>query len=294
MNYYNEWDTETAKWLRNLIARDLIPHGIVDTRNINDIEAGELERYTSCHFFAGIGGWPLALRMAGWPDNRPVWTGSCPCQPFSSASHNRKGFDDERHLWPKFYQLIRHACPTTIFGEQVASADGRIWFHHVRNDLEKSGYAVGCAHLRASGIGRKHQRKRQFFVADAGNVGLRKRNISTGTDNRVSSFRGQAPGDNTLLSETQYTPIGDKGLYPSPSGVFPLAHGLSAYMERVRSRLRDIYKNQHHHLRVWRRFRELCDIDSRHHRTRIKGYGNAIVPELASVFIQSFMDLDVD
>lgn len=122
--YYNEIDPFAAAWLRNLIAADLIAPGVVDQRDIRNIKSDELEGYTQCHFFAGIGGWSLALRMAGWPDDRPVWTGSCPCQPLSSAGQ-RKGHADERHLWPAFFDLIAERRPATVFGEQVASKDGR-------------------------------------------------------------------------------------------------------------------------------------------------------------------------
>jgi len=120
--YYNEIDPYAAQWLRNLIAAGHIAPGDVDERSIEDVFPDELAGYTQCHFFAGIGLWSLALRKSGWPDDRPVWTGSCPCQSFSSAGKG-KGFDDERHLWPAWFELIRECRPRVIFGEQVASAD---------------------------------------------------------------------------------------------------------------------------------------------------------------------------
>src|SRR6185369_15459542 len=140
--YYNEIDPYAAQWLRNLIAANLIAPGDVDERSIVDVRPAELAGYTQCHFFAGIGGWSYALRLAGWADDRPVWTGSCPCQPLSSAG-KRKGHADERHLWPAFHRLIAECRPATVFGEQVASKDGREWFSAVRADLEGSGYACG-------------------------------------------------------------------------------------------------------------------------------------------------------
>ena len=85
MVYYNEIDCYCAEWLRNLIRAGLIAEGDVDERDIRDIRPDELTGYAQCHFFAGIGVWSYALRLAGWPDERPVWTGSCPCQPFSAA-----------------------------------------------------------------------------------------------------------------------------------------------------------------------------------------------------------------
>ena len=134
-HYYNENDPYAAQWLRNLMAAGHIPEGCVDTRSIVDVQPEDLAVFTQCHFFAGIGGWPLALRLAGWPVDKPVWTGSCPCQPFSVAG-KRKGNSDERHLWPEFLRLIATCNPATVFGEQVASKDGREWLSGVRNDLE--------------------------------------------------------------------------------------------------------------------------------------------------------------
>lgn len=122
--YYNENDPFAAEWLRNLIAADLIAPGDVDERSIADVKASEVMGYDQCHFFAGIGGWSCALRLAGWPDDRPVWTGSCPCQPFSAAG-KKLGEKDERHLWPTFRELISEHKPPAIFGEQVASRAGR-------------------------------------------------------------------------------------------------------------------------------------------------------------------------
>ncbi len=163
MVYYNEIDPYAAQWLRNLIAAGHIAEGDVDTRSIKDVRADDLRPYVQCHFFAGVGVWSHALRLAGWPDDRPVWTGSCPCQPFSAAGKGA-GFADERHLWPEFYRLIAECRPPVVFGEQVASKDGLGWLNLVQADLERSGYATGAADLCAAGVGAPHIRQRLWWV----------------------------------------------------------------------------------------------------------------------------------
>jgi DNA (cytosine-5)-methyltransferase 1 len=165
VNYYNEHDAKTAAWLRELIKADLIAEGEVDERSIVDVAADDLRGFVQCHFFAGIGGWSYALRLAGWPDDRPVWTGSCPCQPWSVAGSG-EGADDPRHLWPAWFRLIEVARPPVVFGEQVASEDGRYWLDLVYADLEACDYAVGAVDLPACGIGAPHKRARLWFVAN--------------------------------------------------------------------------------------------------------------------------------
>src|ERR1041384_1510077 len=165
--YYNETDPFAAQWLRNLIASDLIAPGDVDERSIVDVQPDDLRGYGQVHFFAGIGGWSYALRLAGIGDDDPIWTGSCPCQPLSSAGQ-RQGHADERHLWPAFHGLIAECRPAAVFGEQVASKDGREWLAGIRADLEALGYAVGAADLCAASVGAPHIRQRLFWVADAG------------------------------------------------------------------------------------------------------------------------------
>jgi DNA (cytosine-5)-methyltransferase 1 len=163
--YYNEIDEYAAQWLRNLIAAGHIAPGDVDTRSIEDVAPDDLKQYTQCHFFAGIGVWSLALRRAGWPDDREVWTGSCPCQPFSVAGKGN-GFNDERHLWPAFHWLIEQRRPNVVFGEQVASKDGYVWLDLVQADLEGSNYTVGAIVAPAAGFGAPHIRSRMYWVAD--------------------------------------------------------------------------------------------------------------------------------
>lgn len=168
--YYNEIDQYAAEWLRNLINAGHIAPGDIDTRSIEDVHPDDLRGYTQCHFFAGIGVWSYALRQAGWPDDRPVWTGSCPCQPFSTAG-KRKRFADERHLWPAFFHLIEQCRPPVVFGEQVASSDGLAWLDLVQADLEGAGYACGAVDLCAAGFGAPHIRQRLYWVAYADSTG---------------------------------------------------------------------------------------------------------------------------
>lgn len=164
--YYNEYDPKAAAWLRELIKQGHIADGVVDDRSVEDVRPDELAGFTQCHFFAGIGVWSYALRQAGWSDDRPVWTGSCPCQPFSAAGKGA-GFADERHLWPAFHHLISQCRPDVVIGEQVASKDGLGWLDLVQADLEATGYASGAVDLCAAGVGAPHIRQRLWWVAHA-------------------------------------------------------------------------------------------------------------------------------
>jgi len=172
--YYNEINPHAAAWLRKLIAADLIAPGDVDERSIEDVQPDDLLGYRQCHFFAGIGGWSIGLRLAGVTDDSPVWTGSPPCQPFSPASlanGGAKGQGDRRHLAPVFVRLIRERRPAMVFGEQVASAVRWGWWDELALALEREGYAAAAAVLRADAVGADHERKRLYWVADSSSEG---------------------------------------------------------------------------------------------------------------------------
>jgi len=258
--YYNEIEPFAAAWLGNLSRAGHINRGRVDTRSITDLEPSDVQSATQAHFFAGIGAWSYALRLAGWPDDRPVWTGSCPCQPFSTAGAG-KGFDDERHLWPEWFRLIRVCRPPVVFGEQVAGTAGYQWLDVVLADLEGAGYAVGAAVLPAASVGAPHGRHRIFFgavrLADADAGGRGELGQRDG-----GKIRGeQAPFRNDVdrcranpWDGPDWLPCRDGKHRPVEPGTFPLAHGAPARVGRLR------------------------------------GYGNAIVPQVAAAFVTSFME----
>lgn len=262
MNYYNEFDPAAAQWLRNLIAAGLIPAGDVDERSIEDVRPSDLAGYTQCHFFAGIGGWPEALRLAGVPDDAPLWTGSCPCQPYSAAGKGG-GSDDPRNLWWAFRWLIDQCRPAAVLGEQVASKAGRGWLAGVRADLEALGYAVGAADLCAASAGSPHIRQRLYWMADTDDTGPQGRvEHRDGTGQRPAWSRGLAIGcadgkvrrvpESVFLGLADGLSDGVGGL--SPREGYPLAQGVEG---RV---------------------------------TALKGIGNAIVPQVAAEFITSWRE----
>ncbi|MBS0329242.1 MAG: DNA cytosine methyltransferase [Proteobacteria bacterium] len=162
--YYNEIDPYAADWLENLIRAGHIAPGVVDRRSIVDVAPSDLAGFTQCHFFAGVGVWSLALRQAGWRDGQRIWTGSCPCQPFSAAGKGA-GFDDERHLWPAWHYLVEQCRPPVVIGEQVASPDALVWWDLVQADLEATDYSAGAADLCAAGVGAPHIRQRLWWGA---------------------------------------------------------------------------------------------------------------------------------
>lgn len=185
--YYNEIEPYAAQWLRNLIAAGHIAPGDVDERSIVDVKPDDLAGYNQCHFFAGIGGWSLALRLAGWDDASPVWTGSCPCQPYSVAGKG-KGQADERHLWPEQFRLIDACRPPVWMGEQVAAAIGKHWLDGVQSDLESIGYASRAAVVPACAVDAPHRRDRAWIVADADPAKWRE----------IDSVRGRVEGEHAL------------------------------------------------------------------------------------------------
>lgn len=249
----------------------LLPIGKIFQRDIRELTPDDVRGYDQFHFFAGLGGWPLALEMAGW--NEPCWTGSCPCQPFSAAG-KRRGFADERHLWPHWLPLIEKCNPPNLFGEQVASGDGREWFSRVRLDLENMDYVCGCADLCAAGVSAPHIRQRLYWVADSnmpcedkrspsGEQPLR--NSDSEHHKRMGFGFGFGLEGSKNVEETRQpfpAPWSTSKLIACPDGLrrvpvepsfFPLANGVSRRMERVRAA------------------------------------GNAIIPQVAAEFVNAFM-----
>lgn len=164
---YNEIDPVAAASIQAVMDDGVIPCGLVDTRSNKELTHADLEGRHQAHFFAGAGAWAYAARLAGWPDWWPLWTGSCPCQPFSQAGQ-RRGVADERHLWPDFFRLIKAARPLVVVGEQVAGKAGYGWLDGVRTDLEEEGYSCRAVDIPACAVDAPNIRQRLYWVALAG------------------------------------------------------------------------------------------------------------------------------
>ena len=216
--YYNEFDPFAAAWLRELIKDGLIADGEVDERTITEVQPGDLKGFTQCHFFAGIGGWSAAARLAGWGDDRPMWTGSPPCQPFSTAG-KQKGQDDERHLWPVFFNLIRECRPSVVFGEQVAAAIRTGWFDDLQDDMEKESYATAMVVLPAGSLGAPHKRDRLWTIAermaDTNSAQCERERLSGRADEKLAS-PGSCSALNRSMADTHVSRRPRQGVLRQP------------------------------------------------------------------------------
>jgi DNA (cytosine-5)-methyltransferase 1 len=314
MNYYNEFDPKAAAWLQELINQKLIPNGKVDTRSITDVSPDELREFTQCHFFAGIGGWSLALQLAGWPEDRPVWSMSCPCQPFSTAG-KQLGDKDERHLWPVAFNLIKECRPEYVFGEQVANAISKGWLDGISADLGQEGYACGSAVLGAHSLSSPHIRQRLYWVAYDTSAGLER---ATGQelqgDGRGLAWSGEASGvgdtngsgfseqsgSSTMEEEHFAAELRSVHGFWNNCTIIPCRDGKSRRIP-AQADVEPVFQHVVDGLS--------CSLDARRNILRaaqgfplaetipnrvalLKGAGNAIVPQVAAEFIAAFMDIE--
>lgn len=314
-HYFNEWDPKTAAWLRELIRRGHLPDGIVDERSITEVAPEDLRGFRQWHFFAGIGGWPLALKLAGWPADAPVCTGSPPCQPFSVAG-KRGGRDDSRHLAPAFLDLIAELRPPAIFGEQVSAAIKELWLDALFVELEDEGYTCASAVLPACSVGAPHKRDRLFFgaidLADLVSDGLERR-LRGWADTewqtiRRPAGRGGAAGDLADANPPQRqdgdtrprkdTESSSDGASAKPPG--PGAVGGGFATQRIPDQNHVFWSGAD-----WLGCRDgkfrpvepgtfplVNGVPAR--VVRLRGYGNAIVPQVGAQFIRNFMVGTVD
>ena len=321
--YYNEHDLFAADWLRNLIAKGLIPDGEVDTRSIVDVQPDDIRGFRQCHFFAGIGGWSHALRLAGWPDDRPVWTGSCPCQPFSVAGKG-KGTADERHLWPEFFRLIRDCRPPVVMGEQVAGAAGYGWLDGVRTDLEAEDYACRGVDIPACCLNAPHIRQRLYWLAVGDADALRKLQPQ-GRISEQFRWAGDASSDGMGAAISArlegHARHGDDRHEPGrlvKDAIRPVAEAGSSDMEHAQSvgwregrAEYEIWSGRSAFAGAgsgfWSDYEWLVGADGKARRAqsgirllahgvpgrvgRLRGYGNAIVPPLAAEVIRALMEV---
>lgn len=245
--YYNENNPKTVAWLRELIRQGYLPAGDIDDRSIEQVQSNDLNNYEQHHFFAGIGGWAYALQLAHWT-TKPVWTGSCPCQPFSCAGKG-KGTADSRHLWPVWFKLIQQCKPSVVFGEQVASKAGLAWFTSLRSDLEASGYAVAATPLCAYAIGAPHERLRTFWVAHATGNGCQR------------------------LQRSAQTQVQENGPFKTLDAWHGTGHPFEQWPKLLAGTcVRKLDDGVSSELVI---------------RPALRGFGNAIVPQLAALFIQA-------
>ena len=327
--YYNEFDPFAAQWLRELIKCGFIADGEVDERTITEVKADDLKEFTQCHFFAGIGGWSYAMRLAGLSDDARLWTGSCPCQAFSVAG-KQKGFDDERHLWPVFSKLIEECKPPVVFGEQVETAIKHGWLDLVQDDLEEYGYACASAVLPAACVGAPHIRHRLYWggvLASASKYrGERKSDLEQDRTESLAHSCNQGNGNSQSIQLERETldgiPHGNEGRevegrhsFESSDADQQLAHpdcfgcrgrysesGLRTESEGLPINIKEQLLG---HFDFWSGAEWRLGQDGKVRPVepgtfplaygiparvgRLRGYGNAIVPQVAAEFIKAFL-----
>ncbi|MFA5638636.1 MAG: DNA (cytosine-5-)-methyltransferase [Anaerovoracaceae bacterium] len=148
-----------------------------------------------------------------WRGRVDIITGGFPCQGFSLAG-KRKGTEDDRHLWPRMFEVIKDVQPTWIVGENVFGIvgwDGGVVFEQVCLDLEAAGYEVQPVILPAVAVNAPHRRDRVWFIAkriasDSNGIGgcARHRSVS-GANEEIPQRNEDAKFSNSDTGTAPYT-----------------------------------------------------------------------------------------
>jgi len=267
--------------------------------------------------FSGIGGFDLAAEWMGWENifhcewmpfprqvlhyhfpkslsyeditktdftihrgSIDILTGGFPCQPYSSAG-KRLGKEDERHLWPHMLRAIQEIEPTFVVGENVRGLtnwNGGVVFEEVCAQLEDCGYQVQPILLPACAVGAPHRRDRIWFVA-TNTDNLRQHQCEC--NNEVNTSEGGEYALNDITKNAEY--------------------GVATYSKCIKV-WNDVFNARNGRIKkldkkiCWNEFptqHPICGGDdglptqldgitfSKWRQESIKGYGNAIVPQVA-------------
>jgi DNA (cytosine-5)-methyltransferase 1 len=193
-----------------------------------------------------------------WRDDDIILTGGFPCQPYSSAG-KRLGKEDERHLWPEMLRIISEIKPKFIVGENVFGLlnwNGGMVFAEVCSDLEHQGYEITPVVIPAAAVNAPHGRDRIWFIAtNTLHEGLQGRQEidqweKYNNEGRRNGFNIRTSSKNNRWSSKQFF----QG-FPTQSPICGGDDGLPTKLDGIT-------------FPKWR-------------AESIKGYGNAIVPQVA-------------
>lgn len=221
-------------------------------------------------FFSGEGGFDLASELTGWnniahcekdpfclhilkyywPNAKSykniigqsfrkyrgiadVLSGGFPCQPYSVAG-DRRGIEDDRHLWPEMFRAIREILPRFVVGENVSGIinwGSGVVFEQVCADLESAGYKVQPFILPACAVDAPHRRDRVFFIAcritsDSGSNGLKSGRLGK---NKSTKSKGESEGYKWERIWNDYWGNGKQGTTPNAgsNGLYTTKDGQS-------------------------------------------------------------------
>lgn len=274
--------------------------------------------------FSGIGGFSLGLERAGmetvafceidkfcqkvlrkhWPDvpiyddvrtldydgTVDVICGGFPCQPFSVAG-NRKGKEDDRHLWPVMFTLVKKYKPSWVIGENVAGLIN-MGLDDVLADLESEGYSTRTFIIPACAANAPHRRDRLWIVANNDSFGRNDGfNNRQGRQSEVYEKR-KTQEDNKTGKGWQYE-SGATSTNASNADDKRFKGGFSEEIQRKSRESREFegsYKG-------WREgwpisSPRVCGVDdgipNRTHRLR--SLGNAVVPQIPEIIGKFIME----
>ena len=271
------------------------------------------EKPTHLDLFSGIGGFALAAGWAGfetvgfcdnepyaqavlkkhWPDvpihgdikaldgtayrGVTILTGGFPCQPFSCAGKQR-GKDDDRYLWPQMLRVIQEARPAWIVGENVVGIIG-LALDQVCSDLEACGYEVEPIIIPACGVDAPHRRNRVWVVARGGG------DVADSFSMRESQSQG--------CKQEQREWVGNSRLVLADTSSTRCETYLQQNETDRPTNVKQSYLQNRFDNDWWKVEPSICRVvDGVSNRThRLKGLGNAIVPQVAYQIVKGIREL---
>jgi DNA (cytosine-5)-methyltransferase 1 len=247
-----------------------------------------------------------------------ILTGGFPCQPFSMAG-KRKGADDERYLWGEMLRAIQEIKPKFVIAENVfgiTNIDGGLVFEQVCLDLEAEGYEVQPFIIPAASKNAPHRRDRCWFIAYCNGNDGRSTDRESGCQESETNGEGQQSIHSRIgatSNEGNTTNSDFESLYvkqPIIEHTNVQRQKRRMYQEQPKTTIREQFSERNARSTKstnWHNFptqSPICSGDDglpteldgitfpKWRAESIKGYGNAIVPQIAYSLFEIIQELN--